>query len=104
MLKILRYEERELPKDVRTLLKAPRDVKTFQKCGGDYCYFGIQKDIEQILLHNTLECNCGNLVFSIAGLPLFKLSGTQLWPFWHTSTHLTYSQLLLMEEILSSPL
>ena len=50
LLKILRDEGLELPKDARTLLKTPRDVKTFQKCGGEYCYFGIQKCIEQIAI------------------------------------------------------
>ena len=80
LLKILRDEGLELPKDARTLLKTPRDVKIFQKCGGDYCYFGIQKGMQQILLHNTLENNCASLVFNIEGLPLFKSSVTQLWP------------------------
>ena len=50
LLKILCDEGLELPKDARTLLKTPRDVKTFQKCGGEYCYFGIQKCIEQIAI------------------------------------------------------
>ena len=40
---------------------------------------GYKKVIEQILLNNTLENNCANLVFNIDGLPLFKSSGTQLW-------------------------
>ena len=31
-------------------------------------------------MHNTLENNSANLVFNIDGLPLFKSSGTQLWP------------------------
>ena len=33
-----------------------------------------------LLVHNTLENNSANLVFNIDGLPLFKSSGTQLWP------------------------
>ena len=35
-------------------------------------------DVSQV--HNTLENNSANLVFNIDGLPLFKSSGTQLWP------------------------
>ena len=72
LLQVLHDEGLELPKDART-------QKTFQKCGGDYCYFGIQKGIEQILVHNTLESNSANLVFNIDGLPLFMSSGTQFW-------------------------
>ena len=36
LLQVLHDEGLELPKDART-------QKTLQKCGGDYCYFGIQK-------------------------------------------------------------
>ena len=52
MLDILRDEHVELCKDARTLLRTPRDIAKYQKCGGEYCYFGIQKGIEQILLQN----------------------------------------------------
>ena len=50
LLDILRDEHVELPKDARTLLRTLRDITTYQKRGGEYCYFGIQKGTQQILL------------------------------------------------------
>ena len=70
----------ELPNDARTLLRTPRDIATYQKCGGEYCYFRIQKGIEQILLQNRYDhSNILKLVFNIDLLPLFKSAGIQLW-------------------------
>ena len=67
LLDIIRDEHVELPKDDRTLLRTPRDIGTYQKCGGEYCYFGIQKGIEQILLQNRYDhSNILKLVFNIA--------------------------------------
>ena len=44
--------------------------------GGSYCYFGIQKGIERILLQNRYEySNILKLVFNIDGLTLFESAG-----------------------------
>ena len=43
LLDVLGDEYVELPKDARTLLRTPRDIATYQKCGAEYCYFGIQR-------------------------------------------------------------
>ena len=73
LLDTLRDKHAELPKDARTLLRKPRNITTYKKCGGEYCYFGIQKGIERILVQNRYEySNILNLVFTIDGLPLFK--------------------------------
>ena len=81
LLDILQDKHAELSKDARTLLRTPRDITTYKKCGGEYCYFRIQKGIKQILLQNTYECsNILKLVFNIDGLSLFKSAGIQLWP------------------------
>ena len=81
LLDTLQDKHVELPKDARTLLRTPRNITTYKKCGGEYCYFGIQKGIERILVQNRYEySNILNLVFNIDGLPLFKSAGIQLWP------------------------
>ena len=81
LLDILRDKHAKLPKDARTLLRIPRDITISKKCGVEYCYFGIQKEIEGILLQNRYEySNTLKLVFNIDGLPLFKSAGIQLWP------------------------
>ena len=102
LLDILRDEHVELPKDARTLLRTPRDIGIYQKCGGEYCYFGIQKGIEQILLQNRYDhSNILKLVFNIDGLPLFKSAEFSYGQFWGTLTVLTFLLLLSMVENLS---
>ena len=62
-------------------MRTPRNITTYKKCGVEYCYFGIQKGSERILVQNRYEySNILNLVFNIDGLPLFKSAGIQLWP------------------------
>ena len=62
-------------------MRTPRDITIYKKCDCEYCYFGIQKGIERILLQNRYEySNILKLVFNIDDLPLFKSAGIQLWP------------------------
>ena len=52
LLNLLRKRGHDLPKDSRTVLSTPSQVDTLAKCGGRYIYFGIEKNIRQILKSN----------------------------------------------------
>lgn len=83
MLDILRRHGHRLPKDARTLLQTPRLVVTEEKCGGQYCYFGIESGLLRTLAQNPLFAERDDsidLTVNIDGLPLFKSSNIQLWP------------------------
>ena len=69
----------ELPKDVRTLLKTPRNIPLQHKCGGDYIYFGLETNI---LKHCSDFPEIDNIELSVNvdGIPVFKSTSITLWP------------------------
>lgn len=83
LLSILNPILNYLPKDPRTLLRTKTSYSIVKKCGGEYYYFGIKKNVIDILstqsnfefLEDTLQ-----LQVNIDGLPLFKSSNHQFWP------------------------
>ena len=79
LLGVLRkHTDPKLPVDARTLLKTPRSISTITpKCGGNYVYFGIEAGIAR---QNLKSVNEVKLIVNVDGLPLFKSSGTQVWP------------------------
>lgn len=79
LLAILSSHNLSLPKDARTLLKTPTSVATVSKCGGEFVYLGIYNGIIRTL-ENNVNITCVELMVNVDGLPLFKSSGTQLWP------------------------
>ena len=85
LLAILRRNRHpELPKDSRTLLKTPRSATSYSKCGGDFFHLGIESGIKRIfdsiVITNEVTQNV-ELIVNIDGLPLFKSSSLELWPF-----------------------
>ena len=52
MLGNLIKQGHRLPKDACTLMKAPRLVKSEEKCGGQYKYFGIESGLTKLLAEN----------------------------------------------------
>ena len=81
LLKVLKHYggHTNLPNDVRTLLKTPRQVNTQSKCGGQYLYVGIYEGIQyQIDQINNTELI--ELTVNIETLPLSRSSNSQLWP------------------------
>ncbi|XP_033231506.1 uncharacterized protein LOC117182519 [Belonocnema kinseyi] len=72
----------ELPKDARTLMKAPRQSEVTPMCTGKYCHYGMQKAVEEILKEyhrRGIEKRELHLTFNIDGLPIFKSSEKSLW-------------------------
>ncbi|KAG9272098.1 hypothetical protein AMEX_G13048 [Astyanax mexicanus] len=83
LLKLLSKHHTSLPKDARTLLGTTRSILVQEKAGGQYHHFGVLNSINGILDENIgllSENTQVNLQVNIDGLPLFKSSGTQLWP------------------------
>ena len=70
----------DIPKDFRTVIRTPRAVSVETKCGGDYCYLGLENGIKRKLEElNTDDVNV-NLIVNVDGIPLFKSSLIQAWP------------------------
>lgn len=83
LLRILREQGHELPKDARTLLQTPRFVLTTNKCGGQYAYFGIASCLRKILSDNTdfaKKNDSIKMTVNVDGIPLYKSSNDQFWP------------------------
>ena len=81
LLDILRRQGHRLPKDARTLLQTPRDIKAVEICNGDYIYFGIESGILKILAQNaSFSSDCIELYVNVDGVPISKSSTDQLWP------------------------
>jgi len=83
LLKILRSEGLDLPKDVRTLMHTPRSHDIISMDPGTYIHLGLKEMLLIILKFNT---NCLrnvyeiSLSFNIDGLPLAHSSKQQFWP------------------------
>lgn len=70
----------DLPKDSRSLLKTPRSVDIVQMGEGQFYYFGLVKNLENILTEiqeNLHECI---LDFNVDGLPIHKSTNLSFWP------------------------
>ena len=82
LLSILRSNGHpELPVDSRTLIQTPREIKTVEKCGGQYIYIGIKKNILNCLAqYDDFQEETIELRINIDGIPLYKSSGLQAWP------------------------
>ena len=80
LLNILRINGLDVPKDARTLLKTPTRIETYEKCGGDYAYFGISNGIRSVINEHNSNNNVLSLSINIDGVPLFRSSSKQLWP------------------------
>ncbi|XP_060882093.1 uncharacterized protein LOC132953757 [Metopolophium dirhodum] len=84
LLKILRSEGLEVPKDVRTLMKTPKNHEIVAVSGGSYVHLGIKNMLLPFLSkHNAqvyITPHILKIGINIDGLPIAKSSKTQLWP------------------------
>jgi len=85
LLAILRkHGHVDLPKDVRVLLKTPRNTSANIKClgNGRYIHFGISSTLKRSIqiYCKFIKGNEIKLNINIDGLPLSKSSGSQFWP------------------------
>ena len=69
MLAILHNNRLILPKDTRTLLKAPIRAPSQGKCGGDYAYFGISSGIKRVLNKNSSTNELLEFSINLHGVP-----------------------------------
>lgn len=75
-----KFTDYDLPKDIRTLLKTPKESTILPMGHGYYCHFGLKKIIIQMVKAYTESRNYVNLLINIDGLPLSKSSKACLWP------------------------
>lgn len=81
LLRLLRSSgHEELPKDVRTLLKTPRNIPLQNKCGGDYIYFGLETTILKHISELPRNNDKIELFVNVDGIPVFKSTSVTLWP------------------------
>ncbi|KAK4880526.1 hypothetical protein RN001_008672 [Aquatica leii] len=88
LLNILRTEKdpsqfKTLPKDPRTLLHTPTNVKPRNLDPGVFYYFGIEKSLNTMFQqnnYNITENDVFELAVNIDGLPLSNSSASNLWP------------------------
>ncbi|KAJ8911937.1 hypothetical protein NQ315_016279 [Exocentrus adspersus] len=81
LLHILSFYHPELPKDCRTLLQTPIQMKTTTLETGHYCHLGLKNALESfILMHPDFDSNFLNVAFNIDGIPLYKSTNSQIWP------------------------
>lgn len=80
MLSIFRDCNINVPKDVRTLKKTPKDVVARPMGPGTYVHYGLSDALTDFLCINKFELQTIELDVNIDGLPLFKSSSKQVWP------------------------
>jgi hypothetical protein len=88
LLHILSPHDSSLPKDARTLLKTRcsqdiQQMKDLYQQNREYTYFGLQKQIVEVLNVATepiVEGDIIDLLINVDGLPLYKGSSKQFWP------------------------
>lgn len=71
--------EHSLPRDYRTLLSTPTNVKITPVAGGSLWYNGIKRSLN-VLFENLEENLDISLTFNIDGLPLYKSSKMNFYP------------------------
>lgn len=84
LLKVLNkhFPEKNLPISAKTLIKLDQSYHVRHIAGGQFCYIGVQSGVESQLDDLLLENGSDTITLqvNIDGLPLFKSSGTQMWP------------------------
>jgi len=87
LLKTLSKHRISLPKDARTLFNTSSvqsvvPMNDMFHNPGEFAYFGIEKQIQNHLVHivNERHLNTLELFFNVDGVPLFRSSSKQFWP------------------------
>jgi len=72
-----------LPKDLRTLLRTPRNTNIVELAGGSYWHYGLNNIIENLKKEYTklkVVVNEFQLILNVDGLSLSKSSKSTFWP------------------------
>lgn len=84
LLEILKSEGLDVPKDVRTLLKTPKNHEIVDISGGSYIHFGLRNMLVPFLIKHNAHVYIKSCVLKIGinidGLPIARSSKSQLWP------------------------
>jgi len=81
LLFILKSKFPELPKDPRTVLGTPKEVKIETISGGEYYHKGLQKKLEEELVNcNLCSGTKVMLQINVDGMSLHNSTKTQFWP------------------------
>lgn len=81
LLIILREEGLDLPLTRETLLRTPRRSIVPRECWpGEYCHFGVSKNLKRLNFVSLANLNSIRLDVSIDGLSLSKSSKLKIWP------------------------
>lgn len=84
LLTVLRDEGLDVPKDIRTLMKTPKNHEIINISGGSYVHFGLKNMLLPILCRNNAQTYINSHIIKIGinidGLPISKSSKSQLWP------------------------
>lgn len=83
-----------LPKDYRTLLQTPVNVKIEDIAGGEYWFNGLEKSLRAIFSKIDKDYSI-ELDFNIDGLPLYKSSKVTFYPILASVHGILFSMLLL---------
>ncbi|GBN91561.1 hypothetical protein AVEN_141242-1 [Araneus ventricosus] len=79
-LRILQKTYPDIPADSSTLFETCRNTNIFKIKEGEYCYFGIARNLNNLFLNSL--CPTGKILLriNVDGLPLYKSSNVQFWP------------------------
>ena len=81
LLTMLKPKFPELPKDPRTVLNTPKDIKIKATSGGQYYHNGLKKNLEVELSHRKIPSNAKVVLqVNVDGMSLHNSTKTQFWP------------------------
>ena len=81
LLTILKPKFPELPKDPRTVLNTPKDIKIKATSGGQYYHNGLKKNLKVELSHRKIPSNAKVVLqVNVDGMSLHNSTKTQFWP------------------------
>lgn len=84
MLGLLKGEGLDVPKNIRTLMKTPKNHEIVENSGGSYIHLGLRNMLIPYLIKQNAQLYIPsrilNIGINIDGLPIAKSSKSQLWP------------------------
>ena len=80
LLNLAHMVEPELPRDLRTIMRYPREWTARSVSGGEYYHLGVARGIHFALGEAVGETQTVGLQINIDGVPLFYNSNLQMWP------------------------
>ncbi|KAE9530085.1 hypothetical protein AGLY_011547 [Aphis glycines] len=84
LLGLLKGEGLDVPKNIRTLMKTPKNHEIVENSGGSYIHLGLRNMLIPYLIKQNVQLYIPsrilNIGINIDGLPIAKSSKSQLWP------------------------